>query len=111
MFVINMNVVDLLLLLSNWFMLVIIMLLTVRAISKVQPYVKQAIVAQTMFYLYLAFGYSLISVSIFTSWVIWFIGGIWGLFVLFMTWFILVIIFLSHRKIKEHTLKKAFNLD
>ena len=111
MFVIIMNITNLLLLLSNWFMLVIIMLLTVRAISKVQPYVKQAIVAQTMFYLYLAFGYSLISVSVFTSWVIWFVGGIWGMFVLFMTWFILVIIFIAHRKIKESTLKKAFNLE
>ncbi|HZX20117.1 MAG TPA: hypothetical protein VFF13_03830 [archaeon] len=101
----------LLLLLSNWFMLIIIMLLTVRAISLVQPFVDQVVVAKTMFYLYLAFGYSLISVTIFTSWVIWFIGSIWGLLVLFMTWFILVIMYVSHNKIKEATIKKAFKLD
>ncbi len=102
--------VQLLLLLSNWFMLIIIMLLTVRAIAIVQPYINQAIVAKTMFYLYLAFGYSLISVTVFTSWVIWTMGGIWGLLVLFMTWFILVIIFVSHKKIKEATIKKAFKM-
>ena len=102
--------VRLLLLLTNWFMLIIIMLLTVRAIAIVQPYIKQAIVAKTMFYLYLAFGYSLISVTVFTSWVIWTIGGIWGLLVLFMTWFILVIIYVSHKKIKEATIKKAFSM-
>ena len=92
-------------------MLIIIMLLTVRAISLVQPFVDQVVVAKTMFYLYLAFGYSLISVTIFTSWVIWFIGSIWGLLVLFMTWFILVIMYVSHNKIKEATIKKAFKLD
>jgi len=91
-------------------MLVIIMLLTVRAIATVQPYVKKAVVAKTMFYLYLAFGYSLISVSVFTSWVIWFIGDLWGLLTLFMTWFILVIIFVAHKKIGSVTIKKAFTL-
>jgi len=105
-----MALTQLLLLLTNWFMLIIIMLLTVRAISIVQPYIEKTVVAKTMFYLYMAFGYSLISVTVFTSWVIWFIGDIWGLFVLFMTWFILVIIFVSHKKIKEATLQKAFNL-
>ncbi len=104
------ELVNLILLLSNWFMLVIIMLLTVRAISIVQPFIGQAIVARTMFYLYMAFGYSLIAVTVFTSWVIWFIGGIWGLMVLFMTWFILVIMFVSHKKIGDGTVKKAFNL-
>jgi len=104
------NIVQLLLLLSNWFMLIITMLLTVRAISAVKPFVDKVIVAKTMWYLYMAFGYSLISVTIFTSWVIWFIGGIWGLFILFMSWFILVIIFIAHRKISASALRKSFNV-
>ncbi|MEK6958129.1 MAG: hypothetical protein AABW99_04100 [archaeon] len=102
--------VELVMLLANWFMLTIIMLLTVRAILVVKPFVDMVVVAKTMWYLYMAFGYSLISVTIFTSWVIWFIGGVWGLATLFMTWFILVIIFISHKRIKEETLRKNFNL-
>lgn len=86
------------------------MLLTVRAIALVQPYIEKAVVAKTMFYLYMAFGYSLISVTVFTSWVIWFIGDIWGLLVLFMTWFILVIIYVSHKKVQEATIQKAFKI-
>ncbi|MCR4369372.1 MAG: hypothetical protein NUV67_05705 [archaeon] len=101
---------ELFLLLANWFMLVITMLLTVKAISLVKPYVEQAVVAKTMWYLYMAFGYSLIAVTIFTSWVIWFIGGVWGLGVLFMTWFILVIIYISHTKISEAAVKKTFGI-
>ena len=62
-----MALTQLILLLTNWFMLVIIMLLTVRAITVVKPFVDQVVVAKTMWYLYMALGYSLISVTIFTS--------------------------------------------
>ncbi|MFH1391234.1 MAG: hypothetical protein ABIH20_02890 [Candidatus Diapherotrites archaeon] len=104
------TITQLLLLLSNWFMLIITMLLTVRAIAVVKPYVEQVVVAKTMWYLYMAFGYSLISVTVFTSWVIWTFQDVWGLLVLFMSWFILVIIFIGHRKIKESTVRKSFNI-
>jgi len=105
-----MGLVELVMLLANWFMLSIIMLLTVKAIMGVKPFIEKVIVAKTMWYLYMAFGYSLISVAILTSWIIWFVGEIWGMFVLFMTWFILVIIFLAHKRVKEATLRKAFTL-
>ncbi|HZX34436.1 MAG TPA: hypothetical protein VFF09_03585 [archaeon] len=104
------SIVNVILLLSNWFMLIAILFLTVRAVMLVKPLVEQTAVAKTMWYLYTAFGYSLIALTLFTSWVIWFIGGLWGLLVLFMTWFILVMIFIGHRGISEAALRKTFNI-
>ena len=92
---------ELVLLLFDWFMLVIIMLLTIRSITAIIPVIKKTPAATTIWYLFVAFGYSLICVTAFTSWVIWFIGGLWGLVTLFLTWFILIYIFLTYKKLGD----------
>jgi len=92
---------ELVMLLFDWFMLAIIMLLSIRSIMDISPYVKKTVVGQTLWYMLIAFGYSLICVTVFTSWVIWFVGGFWALIVLFLTWFILVFIFFAYRRISE----------
>ena len=92
---------ELVMLLFDWFMLAVIMLLSIRSIMNISPFVKKTLVGQTVWYLLIAFGYSLICVTIFTSWVIWFIGGFWALIILFLTWFILVYIFFTYKKISE----------
>ena len=92
---------ELVMLLFDWFMLAIIMLLSIRSIMDISPYVKKTVVGQTLWYMLIAFGYSLICVTIFTSWVIWFVGGFWALIVMFLTWFILVFIFFAYRRISE----------
>ncbi|PIN85747.1 MAG: hypothetical protein COV47_00425 [Candidatus Diapherotrites archaeon CG11_big_fil_rev_8_21_14_0_20_37_9] len=101
----------LILLATNWLMLVLILYLTIKAINSVKPFIEKVEVAKTMWYLYIAFGYSLIAVTLFTSWVIWTVGGIWGLIVLFMTWFILVILYTGHKSVNYRTLKRSFNLN
>jgi hypothetical protein len=90
---------ELVMLLFDWFMLFTIMVLSIKNILTIMPAIKKTVAAKVIWYLLTAFGYSLICVTIFTSWVIWFIGGLWGLITLFLTWFILIYIFLSYRKI------------
>ena len=100
------DIIRLVMLLFDWFMLVIIMLLSIRAIMIIMPFTRKTIVGSTIWYLLVAFGYSLICVTVFTSWVIWFIGGFWALIVLFLTWFILVYIFLTYKKLTEAIVEK-----
>lgn len=92
---------ELLMLLFNWTMLFMIMALSAKNIIIVMPRIKETPAAAVIEYLLTAFGYSLICVTIFTSWAIWFIGGLWGIVILFLTWFILIYIFLSNKKIKQ----------
>lgn len=105
------DIIRLVMLLFDWFMLIITMLLSIRSIMVIMPFIKKSIVGQTIWYLLVAFGYSLICVTVFTSWVVWFIGDFWALIVLFLTWFILVYIFFTYKKLTEvivtkHLLKK-----
>lgn len=97
----GMALAELIMLIFDWFMLSIIMLLSIKSISVTIPFVKKTVVAQTLWYLFIALGYSLICVTIFTSWVIWFIGGFWAMVTLFLTWFILFFVFLSYQKLVE----------
>ena len=93
--------IELIMLLFDWFMLFTIMMLSIKNILTIMPQIRKTPSATITWYLLIAFGYSLICVTIFTSWVIWFIGGLWGLVTLFLTWFILIYIFLTYQKIGE----------
>ena len=105
-----MNSAQLVLLLANWFLLIIIMLLTLKSIAKVQPFVEKIVIARTLWYLYVAIGYSLISVTIFTSYVIWYFGEAWGFLVFLMTWMLMITIYVAHKKIDDASIKTGFKL-
>ncbi len=100
------DIFNIVMLLFDWFMLVVIMVLALRSIMIIMPFVKKTIVGSTIWYLLVALGYSLICVTVFTSWVIWFIGGFWALIVLFLTWFIMVYIFFTYKKLTEIIVSK-----
>ncbi|MFH1256373.1 MAG: hypothetical protein V1494_03705 [Candidatus Diapherotrites archaeon] len=91
----------------DWFVLLAIIVLSIRSIIAVTPFVNDAVIAKTIWYLLLAFGYSVIAMTIFTSWVIWFVGGFWAILVLLLPWFVLFFIFFAYKKLSEDVVEKV----
>jgi len=93
------NFENFVLLLLDWFLLIVILALTVKSIFKIMPYAKETSVLKTLWYLFVAFGYSLICVTLFTSYVIWFMDIALGVMVFMLTWFIFIAIFTIYNQV------------
>ena len=92
---------ELLMLLFNWFMFAIMMLLSIRMVIDLSPFVKKTIVGNALWYMLIAFGYALAWVAIFSSWAIWFVGGLWTVILPIITWFVMIFVFFAHGRISS----------